>query len=51
MPDHLHAIVAFRNTGQTINSMTGNGKRFLAFDLVTVLEQKQEFDILKQLSI
>jgi hypothetical protein len=32
MPDHLHAIVAFHNTGKTINSILGNGKRFLAYD-------------------
>src|SRR3989442_576806 len=38
MPGHLHAIIAFPNTGKTINSIIGNGKRFLAYDLVTTLK-------------
>src|SRR5580765_7053910 len=39
MPDHLHAIIAFRNSGKSINSIIGNGKRFLAYDVVTALKQ------------
>ncbi len=51
MPHHLHAIIAFRNTGKTVNSIIGKGKRFLAYDLVTALEEKKQLDILKQLNI
>jgi hypothetical protein len=29
MPDHIHALIAFRNTGQSINTIVGNGKRFI----------------------
>jgi hypothetical protein len=25
MPDHLHAVIAFRNTGKSINTTIGNG--------------------------
>ena len=50
MPDHLHAIIAFRNTGKTINSIIGTGKRFLAYELVTALEQIREIEILNQLN-
>ncbi len=50
MPDHLHAIIAFRNRGKSLNSIIGNGKRFLAYDLVTALKQKQETTILNQLN-
>jgi hypothetical protein len=49
MPNHVHAIIAFYNTGKTINSIVGNGKRFMAYDLVTQLEKQQQNDVLKQL--
>jgi REP element-mobilizing transposase RayT len=43
MPNHLHALIAFRNTGHSINTIVGNSKRFLAYDIVQRLtEQKQE---------
>src|SRR4030095_9795249 len=49
MPNHVHAVIAFYNTDKTINSIVGNGKRFMAYDLVTQLEKQQCNDILKQL--
>jgi len=42
MPDHFHAIIAFHNTRKTINRIIGNGKRFLAYDLVTALKQNKK---------
>ena len=42
MPNHLHAIIAFSNTGKAINSIVGNGKRFLAYDLAQALKQNQQ---------
>src|SRR5690606_5182132 len=34
MPNHLHALLGFRNTGEeTINKIVGNGKRFMAYDI------------------
>ena len=50
MPNHVHAIVAFRNTDKTINSIIANGKRFLAYDLVAELESKNEVVVLNQLN-
>ena len=50
MPNHVHAIIAFHNTRKTINSIVGNGKRFMAYDLVAQLEKQQCNDILKQLN-
>ena len=49
MPSHVHAIIGFRNTGKTINSIVANGKRFMAYDLVAQLEKQQHNDVLKQL--
>ncbi len=40
---------SFHNTGKTINSIVGNGKRFMAYDLVTALEHQHQTQILNQL--
>lgn len=50
MPSHIHAIIAFHNTGKTINSIIGNGKRFMVYDLVAALEKQNQTIILKQLA-
>ena len=49
MPSHVYAIIAFRNTGKTINSIIGNAKRFMAYDLVAALEEQHQSIILNQL--
>ena len=51
MPNHLHALIGFRNTkGESINSMIGEGKRFMAYGIVNRLKKKNELDVLMQLS-
>ncbi len=51
MPNHLHALIAFRNTsGKSINSIIGNGKRFMAYDVVARLQEKREDELLTQLA-
>jgi REP element-mobilizing transposase RayT len=37
MPNHVHALIAFRNTGKSINTIVGNGKRIMAYGLVARL--------------
>ncbi len=49
MPSHVHALIAFRNTGQSINTMVANGKRFMAYDLVKRLEEKKKILVLEEL--
>ena len=51
MPNHLHALIAFRNTGQSINAIVGNGKRFTAYEIIKRLEQQGETKILHQLNL
>ena len=29
MPNHIHALIGFQNTGKRINTIIGNGKRFM----------------------
>jgi len=47
MPNHLHVIIAFRKSKQTINTIIGNGKRFLAYDIIERLKQNNQSTILK----
>ena len=51
MPNHLHALIAFRNTGQSINTIIGNGKRFIAYEIIKRLEQQGETKLLHQLNL
>jgi len=50
MPNHLHALIAFRNTDKPINSIVGNGKRFMAYDLVKRLVQTNQQNLLRELA-
>ena len=34
MPNHLHAIISFSTTEKPINTIIGNGKRFMAYEIV-----------------
>jgi REP element-mobilizing transposase RayT len=49
MPNHVHAIIAFRNTGKAINTTVSNGKRFMAYELVKQLEQNGQQEALGRL--
>ena len=49
MPNHVHAIIAFRNSGKDINKIIGNGKRFIAYGIVERLQEGSHQDILAQL--
>ena len=51
MPNHVHALLAFRNTqGQSINSIIGNGKRFMSYEIVKRLKEQNNGKVLEQLS-
>jgi len=50
MPSHVHAIIAFSNTGKSINTTVSNGKRFIAYDLVKRLKEKNSNLILNELN-
>jgi REP element-mobilizing transposase RayT len=40
MPNHLHALLAFTNSETSINTIIGNGKRFMAYEIVKRMEDK-----------
>jgi len=50
MPNHLHGVIGFRNTGKSINSVVGNGKRFMAYEIAKKLKQQNNTQVLNQLS-
>ena len=49
MPNHVHSIIAFSNSGKDINKIIGNGKRFIAYGIVERLEQNKQQDVLIKL--
>lgn len=51
MPNHLHALIGFKNTGKTVNSIVGNGKRFMAYELIKKLTELNNIDVLNELSV
>ena len=50
MPNHVHALLAMRDTGKSINKRIGTMKRFLAYVLVERLQKSGKNDVLKELA-
>ena len=51
MPNHLHALIGFRNTmGESINKIVGTGKRFMAYEIARRLRERSEVELLALLS-
>jgi len=50
MPNHFHCLIAFKNSSRKLNSVIGNGKRFMAYELVKRLKEKKEDSILTHLA-
>ncbi len=49
MPNHVHALIGFSRTHQSINTIIGNGKRFIAYEIVKRLEKQKNTNVLMQL--
>jgi hypothetical protein len=50
MPNHVHALIGFQNTGKPINKIVGDGKRFIAYEIIKRLETQNELVLLGRLS-
>lgn len=46
MPNHVHALISFISTGQSINTIIGNGKRFMAYEIIKRLQAKGDINLL-----
>ena len=49
MPNHVHFLVHYTNTKQSLNTIIGNGKRFIGYDIVKRLEESDKVDLLNQM--
>ena len=50
MSNHIHVIASFIETNQSINTIIGNGKRFMAYEIIKRLKEQKELLLLQQLS-
>jgi hypothetical protein len=50
MPNHLHFLLYFNMQKQSLNTMIGNGKRFIGYEIINRLEAQKQNSILKILS-
>jgi REP element-mobilizing transposase RayT len=50
MPNHIHALIGFSNSDSSINSIIGNGKRFMAYEMIRRLNEKKEVELLDKLA-
>ncbi len=51
MPNHLHSLIYYKNIAQSLNTMIGNGKRFIGYELVKRLFLSQDHNLLKQMQL
>lgn len=49
MPNHLHVIVHFKNERFNLNKIVGNGKRFIAYEIINRLEFEKNTELLNHL--
>ena len=49
MPNHVHCILYFRNIPFDLNKVIGNGKRFMAYEIIKRLEALNKTEVLSQL--
>jgi len=50
MPNHVHALISFQETGKSINIIVGNGKRFMAYEIINRLQKSGNTNLLRELS-
>jgi REP element-mobilizing transposase RayT len=48
MPSHLHFLLHYSG-GKSLNTVIGNGKRFMAYEIVDLLELREEQTVLEKL--
>jgi REP element-mobilizing transposase RayT len=49
MPNHVHCILFFPDENYDLNKIVGNGKRFMAYEIIKRLKEKQSNSVLLQL--
>lgn len=49
MPNHFHAVVYLLQTEKPLNKLIANGKRFIAYEIIKRLEERNELKTLEEL--
>lgn len=49
MPNHIHCVLNFPHKGFSLNTVIGNAKRFMAYEIIKRLSANGEHEILHQL--
>lgn len=50
MPNHIHLLLYFKKQTQTLNTVIGNGKRFIGYEIIRRLKTQNENVLLKTLN-
>jgi len=48
MPNHLHALIDLSTTTKKITNIIGDGKRFMAYEIIKRLRQTDKTDVLTE---
>ena len=51
MPNHLHLLLHFAGENSSLNTVVGNGKRFIAYDIIIRFGQQNELSLLNSLQM
>ena len=49
MPNHLHMLLHYSGGNKSLNTIVGNSKRFMAYDIVERLKNNNNYKLLKEL--
>ena len=49
MPNHIHSLLYFPEMPKSLNTMVGNAKRFMAYDIIAGLEERKQVALLNEL--
>src|SRR5204863_2276610 len=50
MPNHVHFLLYFRKQKQSLNTIIGNGKRFIGYEIIKQLKAQKQHSVLTILS-
>ncbi len=49
MPNHIHLVLAYHGGDKSLNTLVGNGKRFMTYEIIKRLKALQKTELLQQL--
>ena len=49
MPNHIHLMLGYKESNKSINTLVGNGKRFMAYEMIKRLKETNQSEVLSKL--